>query len=297
VHLDLDTGRAQLPGEHREEGRLSAAVGAGDQQVLPAGDGEPLDADPTGHDEVAHPDRRRAGSECPAEAERTRRLGDLDPLDRLDPPLDVVDPAGHGPRDIRPLEAIDVLVVVAWSPVVRHRPGGGLLGEPQGLELVALGEEGLLPTPSGSTPLRQVCREVTEEPRPTFAVEPEVRGVEVDDHGGGVVEEDPVVARDDDDSGRARDELLDEGHGHVVEVVRGLVEEDAIRSPRDDRSQGETGPLPAGERVDRSSAVEVAQPEVGGSEVGPATGSPGVVGLGPGELAGILLLHRGVTRA
>jgi len=124
-----------------------------------------------------------------------------------------------------------------------------------------------------------------------------VRGVEVDDHGGGVVEEDPVVARDDDDSGRARDELLDEGHGHVVEVVRGLVEEDAVRSPRDDRSQGETGPLPAGERVDRSPSVEVAQPEVGGSEVGPAVGSPGVVCLGPGELAGILLPHGGVTRA
>ena len=94
------------------------------------------------------------------------------------------------------------------------------------------------------------------------------------------------------DARQRGDELLEQRHRLVVEVVGRLVEQHARRPPGDQGGQGEPAALAAGERGRRARPVQPAEPEPGGGLVGPGVGVPGVVQAGPGERR-VVLLGRG----
>ncbi len=130
-----------------------------------------------------------------------------------------------------------------------------------------------------------------------MAVGAEDACVEVEQLGGDPVEERAVVARRDDDARHLDQRAFEQVEGLVVEVVGGLVEQQARRPAHQGRREGEPGALAAGERGDRSAAVEVGDAEGGGGDLGAAVGVPRVVRDGPGQRPVVLGGGVGVVAA
>ncbi len=101
----------------------------------------------------------------------------------------------------------------------------------------------------------------------------------------------------DHDARQPDQELLQEGHGRVVEVVGGLVEQDALGPARDECSQRQSHPLTTGHRGHRALPVQVTESEPRRGGLGPVLGVPGVVELGPVEEGGVLVLSRPLVEA
>ena len=147
----------------------------------------------------------------------------------------------------------------------------------QPVQLLLLHGVRLLPAASRGRALLLVRRPAAAEPPTAPAVGAQVRRVEVEQVGAHVVEQDPVVAGEHDHPGQVaqeRGQLLD---GVVVEVVGRLVEQQARRTGRHHRGQGETGALTTRQRPDRAGGVERTESEPLGGLRGATVGVPGLV--------------------
>ncbi len=96
---------------------------------------------------------------------------------------------------------------------------------------------------------------------------------------------------DDDHSRQAGEELLEERHRDVVEVVGRLVEQHALGSPGDEGRERQTHPLPAGHRGHRPGPVHPAESEPGRGGQRTVVGVPRVVQCRPVQQSGVLVLR------
>ena len=135
----------------------------------------------------------------------------------------------------------------------------------------------------------EVCGEAAGEAVSAGSVNAEVGRVDVDDHRADPVEEHAVVARDHDNPGQVEEELFEELHRRVVQVVCRLVQDHALGPSGDESGQREAAPFAAGHRRRPSCGLDLGEAESGRCELGPSAGVPGVVVLRPDQRFGVLL--------
>ncbi len=281
--------RGQLTGQHPDERGLAGTVGAGHQQPLATEDAQRRHVQPVADPHVREfgqhvhrvhsgllfrrPGLRR-GARPGGEDERVGRWRDRVVGQPLDPFLGVADPAHRA---------------VAATPGPER--AGGEHGQRQlardrvqprhvGLDqsLVA-GQVGapLLVLPQPPAALGRLGREVAVV---AVAVTGHRASVNLQDRGGEVFQEHPVVGHGDHRAGVLAQVRLQPGHGLVVQVVGGLVQQQQFRGGGQRGGQRQPGPLATGQRAQGAVPRQPGQAEPVQCRVHPGVGlvaAPGLV--------------------
>ncbi len=276
--------RGEFAREDLQEGGLPGAVRAGDQEPFARVEVEGVEPEPSLHPDVHEVYGRALAREVRAEPEGFRGCGHGVGGEPGEPFAGGPD-AAHGA--VRPRPGPE-----GAGPAERGRGLAGDRGEPVDVGV----REGRVPGEFGPPLL------VLPHPaRPFGGASGQVAGVAVavaaqgaavlvhlQDRGGDPVEEDAVVGDGDDRAPVGAQPLLQPGHGLVVEVVGGLVEQQQLGLGGEHGGEREPGPLSAGERSEGPVAVErAALPEPPQRRLHPPVGPGAAPRLVRGEQPGV----------